>query len=246
MADDLEYIDNYFSKALTPDENRQFEQRIIDDPVFAGEVAFYVAARQTALDDKKERFRQLYDELRPEQKTPPQQPYPTRIRILFPYLAAAVVVFLMIMGWLLFIQSASPQKLAESYIGSHWQTLPVTMTDKESFIQTGLRFYNNEDIPAALQQFEKAHLADSTDTKAIEYAGFAALRLQDYDKAITWFRMLEDNTRLFVNPGKFDHALALMRRNGPGDAATAKGLLQQVLQNNLAGREAANDLLKKL
>lgn len=243
MTDDLEYIDNYFSKALTQEENRQFEQRIIEDPDFAGEVAFYAAALQTALEDKKDRFRQLYHELTPEQKTPPAPP---RIKRLFPYLAAAAILMLLVMGWLLFIQPGSPQKLAESYIGSHWQTLPLTMGAKESLIQTGLRYYNNQDIPAALQQFEKAYLSDSTDTKVIEYAGIAALRLQEYDKAITWFLMLEANTRLFVNSGKFDHALVLLRRNGPGDAATAKELLQQVVQNGLAGSEAAKDLLKKL
>jgi len=261
MTESLEYIDNYFKKAFTGHENQQFEQRIIEDPAFAEEVAFYIATMQTALqqqaEDKKERFRQLYKESIAEDNVRAlgdddirsigrKDIHPGRIRRLFPALVAAAVLLLVVTGWFLIIRAGSPQQLADSYITGNWQSLPVTMTSNESPLQTGLSYYNNGDLPAAAAQFEKSLQTDSSNSKALEYAGIVALRLLQYDKAIAYFRKLEDNTQLFANPGKFDHALTLMKRNQPGDAKAAKELLEQVVLNHLTNKEAADDFLKKL
>jgi hypothetical protein len=249
MADGSDHIDKYFSKSLSADENRRFDQRIIDDPAFAEEVAFYAAAlevaRQQVIADKKERFRQLYDKGRSEIPSYGQIVSFGRTQKLLPYLAAAILVLLVMTLWLLFLRPRSPQQLAEKYTDTHWQDLPVTMTDKASPVLTGLQLYNDRHFLPALEQFKKAMLADSTDTKAVEYAGITAFRLQNYELAIALFVQLEKRKGLFANPGMFDHALTLLERNHVGDAATAKGLLEQVVREDLTGKQAAQDLLKK-
>src|SRR6266498_4240330 len=58
-----EYIDAYFNQALSPEEIKQFEQRIIEDKDFAENVAFYLSSKQVfkeeMIKEKKEWFRQL-------------------------------------------------------------------------------------------------------------------------------------------------------------------------------------------
>ena len=79
--------------------------------------------------------------------------------------------------------------------------------------------------------------------EAKKYAGIVSLRLKDYDKAINYFSLLENYTNLYANPGKFFHAIALLKRNKPGDKEQAKALMEQVVQNNLDGKEDAQKLL---
>jgi hypothetical protein len=61
--DSLEYIDTYFRGKRTEAERRQFEKRILEEPAFAEEVAFYLSAAQAAREleseEKRNRFRNL-------------------------------------------------------------------------------------------------------------------------------------------------------------------------------------------
>ena len=50
---------------------------------------------------------------------------------------------------------------------------------------------------------------------------------------------------LFSNPGKFYHALTLMKRNLPGDKDKSYQLLNDVVTNNLAEKNEAEKWLKK-
>jgi tetratricopeptide (TPR) repeat protein len=248
MAESLEYIDNYFKQLLSPEERRRFEQMIAEDKDFAELVAFYIAAMQTVraegMEDKKERFRRLYESSRLTDGSIqlPQKRIPRWV----PALAAAALIGLILAAWLLYSRPASPQKLADKYIVSHLQSLPVTLSGKEDSLQTGLRYYNEGQFTRALSPLEYVLSKDSTDPAALEYSGIVYLRQQNYDKALSDFRKLEENRTLYDNPGKFLHALTLMKRNRPGDAETAKDLLQQVVNEHLANREAAEDFLKKL
>ena len=69
--------------------------------------------------------------------------------------------------------------------------------------------------------------------------------LEQYDKAINYFSQLGNYTYFMQTPGKFYHALTLMKRNQPGDNETAKQLLQQVVENDLEGKKDAEEWLKK-
>src|SRR5258708_30140524 len=62
--DSLEYIDGYFNGEFSPEETRQFEKRIQDDPMFAEKVAFhvsaYIAFKEEHAVERKRRFREMY------------------------------------------------------------------------------------------------------------------------------------------------------------------------------------------
>jgi hypothetical protein len=242
--DNLEYIDTYFKGELPSGQEEVFDQRVLQDPAFAEEVAFYLssvqAARNELAADSKKRFRELYNSGDRSQHAKP-------VRKLWIYIAAAAVVCGVIFSlYFLLSPVASPRQLADQYILEKFKTLGVTMGIKEDSLQTGLRLYNEEKFPEALQQFEQIIQSDTSDFTAKKYAGIASLRLREYDKALKYFGQLQQYTSLYTNPATFYTAMTLMERNQPGDGAHAKQLLQLVVQNNLEGKDVAQEWLRKL
>lgn len=242
--DNLDYIESYFNEELTPEKKSEFEQRIIADPVFAEEIAFYVSSKQAiaaVAEEQRERFKEVYTTY----KQNVQKQQPSLLRKLWPWAAAAAIVAGIIFGLTIWLRSPSLKELADKYVQENFQTLPVTMGNKEDSLQTGLRLYNEGRMEEALKQFENMVLNDTSIVEAIKYAGIVSLRLGEYDKAVKYFSQLENNTSLYINPGKFYHAITLLKRNRPGDMDTAKQLLQQVVDGNLEGNKDAEKWLKK-
>jgi len=244
--DTLLYIDTYFSTEPSPGTKEEFEKRITEDPAFAEEVAFYLSAKQAATEqlteEKNERFKDVYAHYKKTNKTTIQKPV---IRKLWPYIAAAAIITGIIFGRAVFFTAASPEQLADKYIKDNFQTLGVTMSSKEDSLQTGLRLFNDGKLNEALTQFESIANRDTSSPEAKKYAGIVSLRLQRYDKAITYFTQLGNTIQLYANPGKLYQALTLLKRNQPGDKQAAKVLLQQVVQFDLEGKETAKELLDK-
>jgi tetratricopeptide (TPR) repeat protein len=240
----LEYIDDYFKGELPADETERFENKIAGEPAFAGEVAFYLsvlqAAKELSAEEKVRRFREIYL----QQGNTGTQASP--VRRLWPRIAVAAIVAGIIFGLFIFTRPASPQQLADHYIQQHFQNLAVTMSSRENSMQTGLRLNNEGKLAAALEQFEKILQSDTADFTAKENAGIVSLRMENYDKALDYFRQLEKYTGNYTNPAKFYEALTHMKRNRPGDEQQAKQLLQQVVENDLEGKDDAALLLKKL
>ena len=235
-----DYIESYFNNDLPAAEKEQFEQKIITDPAFAEEVAFYYSAWQTAknqlAEEKKKRFAEIY-----QKNTSIKKPGIT-IK-LWKYAAAAAVVAGIIVGSYLYTKPVSPQQLADEYIQQHLQSLPIKMSSQGNSIQDGLNLYNEGKLPQALQRFEKIISADTSSLDAKKYAGIVSLQMKQYDKALTYFTQLENHPNLYSNPAKLLKAITLMERNGAGDAEQAKALLHQVMQNNLEGKETAQEWL---
>ena len=150
-----------------------------------------------------------------------------------------------IFGTYTFTGIISPQQLASRYEKDNLQNLPVTMSGESNNIQTGLSLYNNRKYAEALLQFESIIGSDSLNSTAITYAGISALKLKKYDEALNWFKKLE-TYKLYSNPALLYQALTLMDRNQPNDEARVKQLLQQIVQNDLDGKETAQDWLKRL
>lgn len=245
MKDQLEYIDNYFKKILSPEERNRFEQMILNDPSFAEEVAFYYAAMHTSkeqlADEKKKRFKEIYHEEVPITKVVPISSKKT-----YPLMAAAAIVVLMITGWFLFYRTEPPQKMADQYIHEHLRSLEVTMSAKPDSIQMGIQLYNDKNYESSLSLFESILKRNPANAEAIKYAGIVSLQLQQFDKAINYFSLLENNHQLFSNPGKFYHAIALLKRNGPDDITKAKKLMEEVIEKKLDEQEPAKKILEKL
>lgn len=240
--DNLDYIEDYFKSKPTPGQSRQFGERIEADPAFAEEVVFYLSALQVcgeqAQTEQKQRFRKIYGENRfPGRQRP--------VRKLIYYLAAAAAIAGIIFGISVFMTPASTQKLADQYIGSHLQTLGVQMSDREDSLQSGLLLFNEGKLQEALLQFEKIIQSDTSNFTAKKYAGIVSLRLKEYDKSLAYFKDLGTYSTLYANPARFFQALTLMERNQSGDRQQAKQLLQEVVQQDLEGKEVAEDWLKK-
>jgi tetratricopeptide (TPR) repeat protein len=246
MQNNLEYIDKYFQGSPVPDETREFEKRITEDVEFANDVAFYLASKQTikqqSVDQKKSRFKEIYALNTPTTTVPKKK----LVRSLWPYIAVAAMVTGLIICWYVFIKPPSTQQLAENYITENLRKLGVSMSSSKDELQKGLSFYNDGKLKQALQIFEKMIILDSSNFTAKKYAGITSLRLQQFDKAIHYFKLLEDQPNLYANPGAFLHATTLLKRNLPGDKQKAIELLNQVVQNDLEGNETAELWLKKM
>jgi len=241
-----EYIDAYFNRALGPEEIKQFEQRIIEDKDFAEHVAFYLSAKQALKEEiiaeKKKWFRELVEQNSPPSKVRQIAP----VRKLWIYAAAAaVIVCIFFVGYILFVKPVSPSQMAKQYIEKNFQTLPVTMSTEKDSIQDGLSLYNENKLDSSLKLFESIIQRDTENTLAKKYAGIVYLRIGNYDKALGYFRQLEKYT-LVSNPALFYQALTLLKRNQHGDKQQARQLLKQVDENELEEKQTARQWLKKL
>lgn len=244
MTDNLEYIDHYFKKELTPEQSGQFEQRITEDPVFAEEVGFYLGTKEALgtqlVADKKERFRAIYNnkETRVVRMNP--------IRKLWPYVAAAAVTIVLVARFVFFNVAVSSIKLADQYMQDNFQNLGVPMGSDNDLLSKSKNLFNEGKLDEALVTLEPLVQNESSNYEALEIAGIAALRLEKYDKTLGYFQRLENFPRkLSSNPGKFYHALVLIKRNQPGDSKIARQLLQQVVDEDLKGKKTAKKWLEK-
>jgi tetratricopeptide (TPR) repeat protein len=248
---ELAYIESYFKGELPTEELKKFEQRISDNPAFAEEVAFYCSSmhlvKNQLADEKKKQFSRIYE----ESKILKNQTKPALVKRLWPYIAAAAIVAGLIFSFYMFSKPPSPQQLADKYIRQNFgKELPVKMSGKEDSLEAAIRFYNEnilneKKLPEALLLFEKIIQADNTAGKPKKMAGIVSLRIGEYDKAIEYFTQLE-NLQLYSNPGKLYHALALIKRNRPGDKEMAKQLLKQVMDLNTDEKETVRKLWKSL
>ena len=238
--ENLEYIENYFGGKNTAEEKLQFDNKILVDKDFAADVAFYISAKgavsQEVYEQKKQRFREMYD----SQKVVVMKP---RVRTLWKYMAAASIIIAVLLTWFFSMNNTSPHQLADNYIQQNFKTLNVTMGNGDS-LQTGISLFNDGKLDEALIIFETLNKNDTSNTEAIKYAGIVSLRLRNYDKALQSFSLLEADTGLYSNPGKFYKAISLLERNKEGDKGEAKQLLQQVVDKDLEGKTMAIKLLK--
>jgi len=240
---DLEYIDDYFRGALSPEENLVFEQRIENDNAFAEEVAFYVSAlqvmRNQLTEESKTRFKQLYEKQKEER--PPQ---PGILRKLVPYIAAAAVIAAIVIGINLLGANRSPEQLAENYIKNDLK-IGVQMASHMDSVGKGRNLFTKGQVAESFEQFKLLDQTHPYDYFTTINAGIAALHLQKYDTAIIFFSKAEMDTSLYANSGKFLHAVTLLKRNGPHDKQDARTLLQEVVDKNLAKKELAVKWLKR-
>jgi len=75
--------------------------------------------------------------------------------------------------------------------------LPILKSQQMDYLESvylnlGASLYQEEDLEAALKNFEKAQTVKPTDTLAYFYGGFAANGLENYDKAVTYFQKYID------------------------------------------------------
>ncbi len=238
----FEYIEDYFKRVTVPEKGSDFEQRLLTDKEFAQEVAFYLStievARFSNEENKKKRFKEIY------YQNDSHKPV-SIVKKLWPYAAmAAAVLTTLFVGLYLYMQPVTSSKLADAYFSDHLQTLSVQMGNNEDLLQQGKNLYNEGNYPGSLKKFEELVQNDPLNSEAKENAGIIAIKLQDYNKAIEYFNQLANVKGLTENPGKFYQALALMKRNKTGDKEAYIKLLNEVIKEDLFGKEDASAFVK--
>jgi hypothetical protein len=237
----IEYIDSYFNKELSAGERAGFDKKIADDPGFAEEVLFYCGALQLAkelsMEEKKDRFRELYA----------QKQQPAKVRTLhrwWTYAAAAAVIVTMVVFGMRYFNSESLEQKADQFISQHLTTVGIEMGSADE-MQKAKELFNQNKLEESLVLLNRILAAGQGGDEARKLAGIVTLRLEKYDQAIDHFTNLEKSPS-YTNPGKFYHALTLIKRNMAGDKDKAKLLLQQVVNENLEEKETAAKWLKDL
>lgn len=237
----LEYIEDFFNGEPSAEEKFAFENRILSDAQFAEDVSFYISAKavlkEKADEEKREEFRKLYE----NQRVISIKRRPVAV---WKYLAVAAIVLVVSFTVWFSIFRTTPHHLAENYIDKNFQTLGVTMGNRNEK-QDAIQLYNTGDLNGAFRSFAQLHEKDPDDPEVLKYAGISALRSHNYDKAIEYFSTLESIEGLYSNPGKFYLALTLLQRNEKSDKEKSKLLLQQVVEQNLEGKSVAEKWLKK-
>jgi tetratricopeptide (TPR) repeat protein len=245
MAEQFNYIDDYFNGLLSPEEKQNFEQRCETDEQFADEVALYIASREAARNELLEQKRNGWKQLG---NTPVVEMKKEETRVVkmnrWYMLAAAASIAAIIL--LLVPFGRSPQQLARNYINDNLQQLSVNMDGSKDSLQLGIDFYNKKDYVNALLLFEDLYKKDAANTDALKYAGLTYLVKDDYSNAIKNFDELAATKDLFANPGLFYKALTLLKRNQGNDQTEAKELLKRVVNEKLEGEKQAAEWLKKL
>ena len=247
MSTDLENIEAYFNGELNAPGKTLFNKRITEDNEFAEAVAFYLSTqnelKMQVLAEKKQRFREIYDQSKNTVDHTGAIMSRNLVRRLWPYITAAAVIIAVVFRFVFFSGGITPLKLADEYIQQNLQEISPVLGIEDS-MERGKNLFNEKKYNEALMLFEEILVRDNSQPEAIKYAGIVSLRMEQYDKAIGYFKQLE-NMKLEKNPGKFYQALTLMKRNQPGDKEKELQLLKEVAGKNLEGSNTAKDWLNK-
>jgi tetratricopeptide (TPR) repeat protein len=246
MTDTYQYIDAFFEGTLPESERPAFAQRIETDREFASEVAIYLASRNSA------RLAATEDKMRYWEKTFGAEGFREApvsrmdvFRKYWRYAAAACLVVIAGLFWLL-QPPPTPAELANTYFEKNLRQLSQTMDGRGDELQTALAAYNKGDFAQTRRLLEPLANSDpKANVDAVKYTGLACLALEDYDCALHWFDELAGQDYLFANPGNFYKAITLLKRNKGDDIATAKALLQEVVESEQVGYREAKEWLKK-
>jgi tetratricopeptide (TPR) repeat protein len=235
----LEQIEKYFDNKLSLAERQVFENQMLTDDAFAKEVAFYVQTRSASKALANDKRKQEFEALR--QKLTNSKPRNFKPIIWLSGLAASLMIGF---GLWNFMDSdaKSTETLAEAYIQQHFENLPVKMDGKTDSLQLGLRLFNEHKLKESQVIFEEIYKKENTNSEAIKYAGITALKLNQYEKAINYFKLLSLQKDLYANPGIFYEAITLLKKS-PQDKEKAKELLKEVVAKNLEGSEEARKIL---
>ncbi len=157
------------------------------------------------------------------------------------YVVSAVFAFLVcgIAWFLLAPPKQDLQLLDNGYAMENFTTLGVGMGGGADSVQLAIQYYNKGQYATASKVCERILANDPENAGAKKIAGIVSLRLLDYERAIAYFHQLGALKNLYPNPGKFYEAIALLQSGIPSNIPHAKTLLQEVIVEQLEGRDEA-------
>ena len=263
MNTNLETIENYVTGQLPADERVRFEETLRTDPTLADALAFYLLTKQVATAQARDQRKAELDALRDKSIQPPHQlaEIETRARPLWSapmrWAAAASIILLLGVGWYFVNPTTTDTQLVASqqvdaYVATHFNQLPTTMDGGSTgsattdSLKAGVGLFNEGKLTEAGIVFEQVLARQPANASALKFAGLVSLRQDNYDKAISLFHQLSEQTDLAYNPGPFYESLALLKRGQPSDRKQAKRLLGKVVNDSLEGANEAKQLIEQL
>lgn len=230
------HIEDYFNQDLPPPQRAQFEEDLRQNSQLREEVAFYLKTKQVLREQTLAKRHAEWQKLPDDEEAIPAAP--ARRLTLWQYAAAAVLVVAMGVAWLWLsgTKELAEPLLAQTYVEQQLDSLSVQMSGAADSLELAKDRYNQDRYSEALAIGEELLQRNPNNGEALKVAGLAALRQQDYDRAIEHFHRLAGQPDLFYNPGKFYEAIAYLSRNRPSDKKAAKDLLEAVISGEQVGK----------
>jgi tetratricopeptide (TPR) repeat protein len=253
MNDNFEKIESYLDGSMTTEEKSRFEKELAENNELQQLFNLYstintemynaekysdrdAALKNTLGQLNGKYFRQPSAPVIPMQQT---NSFPRKI------MAVAAGLILMIVAYFAFFSNRNaPTRLADQYVKHELIHLSQTMDGAKDSLQQGIAAYNNKEYAKALQLFEAVYATHPDNSDALRYVGIVYLITKEYDKALEKFDDLAAKKELFSNAGPFLKAVTLLQRNGTGDKAAAKAILEEVVKDKQEGSTAAEQWLK--
>lgn len=233
-------IEQYFSGELTEAEKRQFEAALKNDSGIADDTAFYLQTKLAAelaanehLKVKHEYWTALPSEINSRFK-----------RNTWIKFAAAVLLVTFIVFYFKSPFQSELSSRATDYITNNLKKLPLHLGEEEYSLQNAIEAYNQQDYNKAITLTHTFLNQSPHDAEALKVLGLAHLQLQQYKDALRYFQQLGEQQHLYSNPGKYYEALTYLSRNRDDDTALGKKLLNEVITNDLEGKQDARKLLE--
>jgi len=236
-----ERIEDYFDAKLAEAEKRQVEADLVTDSDLADDAAFYLQARVAAQEAAHE---SLLKEK--HQQWSNLSGHRAKRLSLNNWIGIAAIGLLLILSVFYFnnpFQKNLSQQ-AEDLLANNLNELPVHLGEEETSLQSAIQAYNKQQYAQSTEIADSYLVTHPQDPEALKVLGLAYLQLRAYEKALPYFQQLSAQTALYSNPGKYYEALTYLLRNGSGDEETARKLLNEVVSNNLTGKQEALKLLE--
>jgi len=237
-----ERIERYVDAELTEAEKQQFEADLAQDAALADDLAFYLQSKVAAQQAAHEA---LLAEKHKQWNTLEAEPPRSLTRSAWMSMAASV---LLVVAILFYFNNPFKQSLndrAETYLATHFKTLPVHLGDESQSLQGAIQAYNQQQYEPAITLAAIYLSQHPQDAEALRVIGLAHLQKKEYHEALAYFQQLSAQTQLYSNPGKYYEGLTYLLRNQEGDEAQGRKLLEEVIAQNLEGKPEAMELLEQ-
>lgn len=225
MRTNLEIIDEYLAGSLSDTEKAEVDMQILNDKAFAKDFAMTLLAKKAAKEEadiqRKKNFESLKSGMDLEKN---DNIFTKKYAKVW---AAAASIALMVGFFAIFNNEPNQEEIANNYIESKLNVLPVLMGTDADSLQKAIELYNKKSFTEAANIFEK--LANR-DAKNLEYYGLTALQLEQYDKAATIFEKLSAKEE-YKSRAKLLKALSLIKK---GDKAKSMEIIKAINKKDLS------------
>jgi FimV-like protein len=236
----LQLFDSYARGTLAEAEKKNFEAKLVSDPEFKKEFEEYLHIVNGICEYEKEQIKAHMKDASHRQL----EAHSTWRSMRGVAAAAAVILILVIPGYVIFRMTTSTSRLAKEYYIED-PGLPVVMgASTHSLLDQAMIEYKDKEFNKALEKLNMLLGSKPGNDTLNYYAGLCSYEINQNDNAISFFSKVGDPASAFYFQAKYNLALALIKK---GDQETACKALQEVA-NGAAGslKDKASELLNKL